>query len=577
MLDSEAYFDIRSKIIFLSAGVLVPLMLFAWAYQSGNRFLSQEIPLVDSIMQLRVDITRTHSQIHEYVEGHQAIEKESVIALINKIKVDANSIHQGYVQMGDISGTVSRASYLQIENDEVKLTVDQLTSYLLGYHDRLEALVEQDEIHDDYFKEAEWAAAEFDHEIHKQFSASLDQQPTLFGVIFAVWLLTLLLMMNLLRIGRIAHAVEFERSMKLAQALEHAGSAIMITDARASIEYVNAAFSSLTGYETAEVVGKKTSMLNSGSQDDAYYQRLWQVIADGGVWRGELWNRKKDGSICPVVMSISPIINRHKQVTHYIASQEDMSQFVAMEERLHMSQKLETAGMLAGGIAHDFNNALAAVKANAHMLKSKPTDAESVIRRASAIDEVCDLAAKHIRQLLSFVRKEKLEMGVISLNACMESACEMASLGISIPVSVDCSISEKPLYVRWNDAQAQQIMINLINNAVHAVAEVTDPGVHVSVSLFTTTPEFRAKFTNMTDRQYASISVKDNGYGIAEDQLDKVFEVFYTTKDAGVGTGLGLSMAYGAVNKIGGLIDVESRVGEGSEFNIYLPLCESSK
>ena len=572
MASEQTYFDIRSKIIFLAAGVLIPLILFGWAYQSGKQFLSQEIPLVDSIMQLRVDITATHSIIHEYVEGHQTIEVADVTALIEKIQADAQAIHQGYVQMGDVSGIISRPHFLQVENDKMKHAVEELTTYLLEYREKLAQLVEDDVIHDDYFKSAEWAAAELDHEIHQQFSKSLENQPTLFAALFTVWVIMLLLMLNLLRKSRIAHAIEFEKNMKLAQALEHSGSSIIITDTNAIIEYVNAAFCSMTGYERSEVIGKKTSILNSGSQGPIFYEKLWQVIGRGKVWHKELINRKRDGSHFPIVMSIAPIFNKQNQITNFIASQEDMSDFEALEEKLYKSQKLETAGILAGGIAHDFNNALTAIKANALMLERKPEDRAAVLKRASVINQVCDMAGKHIHQLLKFVRNETLEMSPVSLNACMKTACEMASMGSQDGVSISTELPEHDLTVCWNEVQAQQIMINLINNSVHAVQNVESPWVKVAVSCFTATPEFTKRHEEMHERHYACISVKDNGYGIPEDKLQNIFEVFFTTKAVGEGTGLGLSMAHGAITKVGGIIEVASQPGRGTEFRIFLPL-----
>ena len=572
MASSESYFDIKSKIIFVIAGVLIPLVLFAWAYQSGQRFLSQEIPLVDSIMQLRVDLTSTHSLIHEYVEGHQKISKNDVTDLIRKVKADAGAIHYGYVQMGDISSLVTSSQHLQREFDEMKRATDQLIEYLLEYKDELHLLVVDDVTHDKYFISAEWAAAELDEEIHKQFSDSLSQQPTLFAALLLIWLLMLLLMLNLLRKSRIAHAVEFARNLKLAQALEHSGSSIIITDIDANIEYVNSAFCNLTGYERDDVIGKKTSILNSGQQSSSFYQQLWQTISIGNVWHSELVNRHKDGSTCPIVMSIAPITNQHNQITHYIASQEDMSEFEALEEKLYKSQKLETAGILAGGIAHDFNNALTAIKANAQMLERKAEDRTGVLKRASAINQVCDVAARHISQLLKFVRNEDLKLTPINLNACMGTACEIASMGAD-KATIRIELSEQELCVCWNDVQAQQIMINLINNAMHAVQGVASPWVKVSVSKFETTDSFAQKFPLMNDNYYACISVKDNGYGIPEDKLDTIFEVFFTTKAEGEGTGLGLSMAHGAITKVGGVMEVASRVNEGTEFRIYLPLC----
>lgn len=575
MSKESTSFEINSNYVFMIVGVLIPMTLFIWVYQSGKKFLSQEIPLVDTVMQLRVDVTKAHSLIHEYAEGHEKIEYAAIMHLIRQIRINSQMLYDGYVQMDGLSAEVGRPEQLQRARDEMKNSLDRLTDYLIEHQGQLIALVEDDIVHDRHFFTAERATEQFDHKIHSQFTESLNRQPLIFATIIILWLVTLALMFRLLSHSRRAHAIAFDHGMKLAQALEHSGSAIMITDTKAIIEYVNAAFCSMSGYEPEDVIGKRTSILGSGEQSSAFYQQLWQVIGSGDVWHGELRNRKKDGAIYPVLMSIAPIFSQSNKITHYIASQEDLSDMVAMEERLHMSQKLETAGILAGGIAHDFNNALAAIKANAQLLELKAEDRTGVVQRASVIKEVCEMAAKHIRQLLSFVRKEKLKMGRVELNDCINGACEMATMCSADKVSIRVELAEEAIYVQWNEIQAQQIMINLINNALHAVAGEAEPSVHVSVSRLLSNNAFLERHPNMAKANYASIVVSDNGYGIAKDQLEKIFEVFYTTKRAGEGTGLGLSMAHSAIKKAGGLIEVASREGEGTEFRIYLPLLDS--
>jgi len=158
MASNDAYFDLKSKIVFLTAGVLIPIVLFTWAYQSGNRFLSQEIPLVDSIMQLRVDIIQSHSLIHEFAEGHQAIEESEILRLVSKIKADALAINQGYVQMGGIISSDSIHDHHDEESAEMRRAVDQLTDYLHKFEHKLVQMVDEDVLHDNYIKEAEWAA-----------------------------------------------------------------------------------------------------------------------------------------------------------------------------------------------------------------------------------------------------------------------------------------------------------------------------------------------------------------------------------------------------------------------------------
>jgi len=240
--------------------------------------------------------------------------------------------------------------------------------------------------------------------------------------------------------------------------------------------------------------------------------------------------------------------------------------------KLYQAQKLEAIGTLAGGIAHDFNNVLSNITGNLFLLKQHAGDDDYINRRIGILDGVCMQAGEHIRQLLCFARKESVAMGAVDMAACAQAGCDMASMAIPGGIDLTFIHPDGKIIGHWNDTQLQQVLLNLITNASHAVEDVESPTIRVELSLFQNNQTFRGAHPDMQDECYAGLSVRDNGCGIAADDQEKIFEPFFTTKEQGKGTGLGLSMAFGSVNNAGGVIEVNSEPGNGTQFTMYLPI-----
>jgi len=407
---------------------------------------------------------------------------------------------------------------------------------------------------------------------HHDIVATTKIQTLLFVSLLVVSLITVAALFLFDHNGMKEQSETIKMLFKLSQALEHSGEGIIIADCNGSIEYANNAFCLMTGYSREETIGNNPSMLSSGRQSDAFYDNLWSTISSGKIWKGELYNRKKDGTIYPALMTIGPISDQRGAITHYVATQQDMTEHNAVIEQLYQAQKLDAIGTLAGGIAHDFNNCLTVVSGNVFLLQSEIDNPEFARNRLEIIQNSCDQAASHIRQLLSFSRKDSVRMEAIEVNACAKNACKMAAAIIPSTISLTFTPYEHELYTRWNEAQAKQILINLINNACYALKDRKQPAISIQLTLFSNNEHFISKYPEMTDKKYICLSVTDNGCGIPEEIANSIFDPFFTTKEVDEGTGLGLSMAYGALKKINGTIEVESEAGEGTEFRLFLPM-----
>ena len=242
------------------------------------------------------------------------------------------------------------------------------------------------------------------------------------------------------------------------------------------------------------------------------------------------------------------------------------------EALFHQAQKMEAIGVLVGGIAHDFNNMLAGIMGNIYLAKKESTNNSHLQVRLESIDTLCSRAAEMVRQLLTFARKDRVEMKTFPLNSYINDVFELVRSGI--PENIDLSYKQrtKDIMIHGNATQLQQVLINLINNARDALANTINPIISCTLEPYNISDKFRKLHPELIGEECARLTISDNGSGIPEEQVDKIFEPFFTTKEVGEGTGLGLAMVYGAIQTHGGVIEVESALGEGTAFHIYLPM-----
>jgi len=358
---------------------------------------------------------------------------------------------------------------------------------------------------------------------------------------------------------------------KMMMAVNEAGEAIMITDRNAVIEYVNPAFCEITGYQAEEVLGKDPSVLKSQAQDPDFYKELWQTITSGNVWHGTLIDRRKDGSFYPALMNVAPIHDEQGEITHFVSLQQDMTEHKKLEEQFLQAQKMEAIGTLVGGIAHDFNNMLAALQGNVYLAKRKVNDPEVVAEKLENVDKLGARAADIVHQLLTFARKDMVELRAIPINSFIKEGLRLACSAIPENIRVNKAVAEQDMLVKGDATQLQQVVMNLLNNARDAVAGSEKPCISVSLEHYEATEAFHQLHSEVAGERFAHLIVEDNGSGIPSDLIDKVVEPFFTTKGVGQGTGLGLAMVYGAVQAHGGLLEIESEEGQGTTIHIYLP------
>lgn len=363
-----------------------------------------------------------------------------------------------------------------------------------------------------------------------------------------------------------------EELRKLSRAVEQANDAILITNTRGVIEYVNPFFTTLTGYSPDEAIGQTPGMLEDRVKGMTFYKKFWRAVRNEESWSASVIGRRKDGSIYPALLSAAPIRNESGEITHYVGIQQDMSEQKKLEEQLAQAQKMEAVGIIAGGVAHDFNNMLAGILGNTYLLKQSANFPPESIEKIESIEAISKRAARIISSLLSFAQKEQLEMASFPLNSFMKESRKISKSGLPEQIEFDQKVCSTRVIAHGSKAHLQQVISNLLDNACDALSATDEPKIFCELNLASSIEKLKEKFPNLKGQNFAHLCIADNGCGIPEDAIKHIFEPFFTTKEVGKGTGLGLSMVYGTIESHGGAIEVESVVNEGAAFHIYLPV-----
>ncbi len=363
--------------------------------------------------------------------------------------------------------------------------------------------------------------------------------------------------------------VEMERE-RLIAAIEQAAEVIVITDLQGNILYVNPAFEEVTGYQADEVKGQNPRILKSGVQDDSFYRGLWQTITRGETWQGRMVNRRKDGSLYTEETTISPVVDSVGRITNFVAVKRDITAEMEMERRLAQAQKMEAIGTLAGGIAHDFNNILSAIIGYTEMAEVDLPEGSRSRQDLREVLKACNRAKDLVSQILAFSRQSEPETKPLRADLIASEALKMLRSSLPSSIKLRRSIKRDIPLVLADPTHFHQIMMNLCTNAAQAI-EDEHGTMEVALDAVEVDRESAARIGGLPPGSYVILTVRDTGAGIRPEVRERIFDPYFTTKQMGEGTGLGLALVYGIVKDYGGGITVESEAGKGSTFTVYFP------
>ncbi len=320
------------------------------------------------------------------------------------------------------------------------------------------------------------------------------------------------------------------------------------------IVFCNQAFEQLTGYKQEEILGRNCRFLQGEKTDMAMVGEIRRVLDAREDVHLEVLNYRRDGSSFWNALFISPVVDTNGELMYNFASQLDVTRRREAEALVQQSQRLETLGSMASSLAHEFNNLMTIVLANLERLETETDDT----RRGRQIDRAkwgAQRAARLTDQMLSFARRQFHDDQVHDLGATLAACDAILDQPARSGVRVRLDLEPGRLLAKLDAAQLEMAVLNLVRNA----ADASDDGAEVVVAT-------RRRGTE------AEVSVSDTGSGMSAEVAGRAAEPFFTTKEVGLGTGLGLSMVKGFVEQSRGRLVLDTRVGAGTTVRLLFPI-----
>ena len=362
----------------------------------------------------------------------------------------------------------------------------------------------------------------------------------------------------------------FSQDQLFAQCVQSCSEPVMVTDLKGRLIYVNEAWSRAYGYSAQEALGQTPSILRSEHQDSQFYQKMWSKITDPriGYWKGELVNKAKDGQEVPVLLTVTPYRSRSGEVLGYMGIALDLTEQKYLQAQVEQQDRLATIGVLTSGMAHEVGTPIGVIRGRAEMLLMDAEGDENLKKNLDIIIKQTDRISGFIGSLLKLSRSNSadLELDILEIRPVVDEVLDLLAPKIrKNKIEVEVNL-EEGMVAFADDGRLEQVLINLMVNAVHAIEKKLERD---------DSAEKNAQYIRVLGRRTvdrAEITIEDSGCGIAPENLKKVFEPFFTTKPTGQGTGLGLSIVNRIINEMSGTIFVESTEGKGTRFTFTLQL-----
>ncbi len=343
----------------------------------------------------------------------------------------------------------------------------------------------------------------------------------------------------------------------LYSAFQHSTDAILFTDLKGNIIETNQAFTDLFGWAHEEIIGKSTSILRSSKTTKEFYKQMWETINQAGRWKGEILNRRKDGSEVPILLSITPVYLNEEKIG-YMGVEIDISE----KKNFEKTERWAAIGKMAAKVAHEIRNPLSSISLNAELLQDEignyfAVDTEEAMTLLKAISGEIDRVTSLTEEYLQFSRLPESRPVRGNLHHVLEELVEFISHELEHKkIEFEYRIQDNLPALDFDRVQIRRALLNIIRNAIEAMPK----GGKLKL------------WTEQKKRQVV-IQVADTGSGIPDDVIEKIFDPFFTTKD--FGTGLGLAVVQQIIDEHGGQISCRSRVGAGTTFSIILFLDET--
>lgn len=376
-----------------------------------------------------------------------------------------------------------------------------------------------------------------------------------------------------LRVAQESEKVEKEYRL-LASVIEQANEGIFLIDDKGVIQYVNPAVTTINGRDPVDMVGYNINTLVYQEPERQFYEAILKASFQEEHLVDHFQYKQENGCILELDVITWSVTDSFGNIISHVALIRNVSYEMQLESQLRRAQRMEAIGTLAGGIAHDFNNTLASIITCTEMaLEESPP--------GSTIRELLDIVLKSglrgkslVKQILTFSRQGEQERQEVRVDLVVSECLKLLRATLMPTIEIRLHIDKKLGLVFADPTQIQQIIMNLCTNAVHAMRGKTHGEMDIWLNNVDITPSAVTNLSNLPPGPYLCLTVRDNGHGMDAKTIDRIFDPFFSTKGQSEGTGLGLSVIHGIVSNHGGAITVESELGEGSQFKVYLPRLE---
>jgi two-component system cell cycle sensor histidine kinase/response regulator CckA len=337
---------------------------------------------------------------------------------------------------------------------------------------------------------------------------------------------------------------------------------------------VNPALERMLKYTTpGELI--KANLRTAVFRNAADFDRLVELLGSEGEFKDvEVEWKRKDNKSITVRASGRRLNESHKAASVYEVFAEDVTERRALEKQLSMAAKMEAVGRLSGGIAHDFNNLLGVIIGYSQVLRRKLDPNSPLKEHAEEVEKAAQRAVSLTRQLLAFSRQQILTLAVVDLNTLVSDMQKMLPRLIGEDIAIDIDLDPSLGTTKADQGQIEQVVMNLAVNARDAMPN--GGKLQIETANRELDEHYCSEHPGAKPGRYIMLAMTDSGAGMTQQTLAHIFEPFFTTKEVGKGTGLGLATVYGIVKQSGGYIWVDSALGFGSSFQIYLPRVEES-
>ncbi|MEH6405563.1 MAG: ATP-binding protein [Sneathiella sp.] len=341
-------------------------------------------------------------------------------------------------------------------------------------------------------------------------------------------------------------------------------------DANLRFSFISDRYEQITGRNAADLIGSKRWGIESQTnplqdwephKSDMYARRPFKNFA--------FTIETKDKKLMHIHTSGVPVFSQDGKFTGYRGSTTDVTEQKNLEIQLQQAHRLEAVGQLTGGIAHDFNNILGIVSGNLEIVQRLPLDDSRIPGRLDVARKSINRGAEITRKLLGFSRKNSYAVQLVDLNDSVNSLLELVTKSLTVSIDVKAHLANDLWSVEIDPGDFEDVFINLALNARDAMPDGGKLTIETENKILD--KKFVERNSQAATGNFVLISIRDTGTGMTKNVADKVFEPFFTTKEVGKGTGLGLSMVYGFVERSGGFITIDSEIGWGTAFHLFIP------